>query len=193
MTSQKGRPMNCVKTTSPPPALAARNIVVRRCVIWNDRAYALGVTYETRCDVTNVLFADCDVIHDLGIASLAAHVSDSGTVSSLRFENIRLEDVKHRAVRLWIGKDMWGHDSERGHQGRHHGRDQSEYRHGWAPGVVPRASRAEPTCSLSSSSQARMTSGSSRSLANVVSCEMDFASCSGSTGRSSMPCDSSHK
>jgi hypothetical protein len=64
----------CVKTTSPPPALEARNISVRRCVIWNDRA-----------------------------------------VSDLRFENIRLEDVKNRAVRLWIGKDMWGHDSERGH------------------------------------------------------------------------------
>lgn len=105
----------CVKTTSPPPALDARNIVVRRCVIWNDRAYALGITYETRCPITNVLFADCDVIHDLGIASLAAHVSDSGTVSGLRFENIRLEDVKNRAVRLWIGKDMWGHDGERGH------------------------------------------------------------------------------
>ncbi len=105
----------CVKTTTPPPALESRNISVRRCVIWNDRAYALGVTYETRCNVTNVLFADCDVIHDLGIASLAAHVSDSGTVSSLRFENIRLEDVKNRAVRLWIGKDIWGHDSQRGH------------------------------------------------------------------------------
>jgi hypothetical protein len=105
----------CVKTTSPPPAMEARNISVRRCVVWNDRAYALGVTYETRCNVTNVLFADCDVIHDLGIASLAVHVSDSGTVSSLRFENIRLEDVKNRAVRLWIGKDMWGHDSQRGH------------------------------------------------------------------------------
>lgn len=105
----------CVKTTSPPPSLEARNISVRRCVIWNDRTYARGVTYETRCDVTNVLFADCDVIHDLGIASLAAHVSDLGTVSDLRFENVRLEDVKNRAVRLWIGKDMWGHDSQRGH------------------------------------------------------------------------------
>ena len=95
--------------------LDATNIVVRRCVIWNDWAYALGITYETRCPITDVLFADCDVIHDLGIASLAAHVSDSGTVSGLRFENIRLEDVENRAVRLWIGKDMWGHDAERGH------------------------------------------------------------------------------
>ena len=31
------------------------------------------------------------------------------------------------------------------------------------------------------------------SLAKVVSCEMDFASCSGTTGRSSMPWASSHK
>jgi hypothetical protein len=105
----------CVKTTLPAPAQEAKNIVVRKSVIWNDRAYALGVTYETRRNISNVLFSDCDVIHDLGIGSLAAHVSDSATVSDLRFENIRLEDTRNRAVRLWIGSDMWGHDPARGH------------------------------------------------------------------------------
>lgn len=45
-----------------------------------------------------------------------------------------------------------------------------------------------PTCPLSSSSQARKTSGSSMSSANVVSCEMDLASRSGITRRSSIPC-----
>jgi len=105
----------CVKTCSPPPAQESKNIVVKNCVIWNDRAYALGITYETRVNVTNVLFQNCDIIHDTGIASLAAHVSDSGTMSNIRFEDIRIEDTRNRLVRLWIGKDMWGHDPERGH------------------------------------------------------------------------------
>jgi len=105
----------CVKACSPPPALESKNIVVRNCVIWNDRAYALGITYETRVGVSNVLFQNCDILHDTGIASLAIHVSDSGTMRDIRFEDIRIEDTRHRLVRLWIGKDMWGHDPERGH------------------------------------------------------------------------------
>ncbi len=105
----------CVKTCSPPPAGESKNIVVRNCVVWNDRAYGLGITYETRVNVSNVLFSNCDVIHDMGIASLAAHVSDSGTMSDIRFEDIRVEDTRNRLIRLWIGKDMWGHDPERGH------------------------------------------------------------------------------
>jgi hypothetical protein len=34
----------CVKTISPPPAMESKNIVVRRVVVWNDRARGLGIT-----------------------------------------------------------------------------------------------------------------------------------------------------
>jgi hypothetical protein len=54
----------CVKTISPPPALESKNIVVRRVVVWNDRARGLGITSETRANISNVLFQDCDIIHD---------------------------------------------------------------------------------------------------------------------------------
>lgn len=105
----------CVKTTAAPPAPECKNITVRNCVVWNDRAYGIGVTYETRNNISGVLFKDCDIIHDHGIGSIAIHMSDGGTVSGVRFEDIRVEDTRNRLVRFWICKDMWGHDPERGH------------------------------------------------------------------------------
>ncbi len=109
----------CVKTTSPPPAQESKNIVVRNCVVWNERARGLGITSETRANITNVLFEDCDIIHDFSqggdCASLAILVSDSGTISNIRFENIRIEDVSNTLFDGWIGEDFWGHDKTRGH------------------------------------------------------------------------------
>ena len=109
----------CVKTLSPPPAMESKNIVVRRIVVWNDRARGLGITSETRANISNVLFQDCDIIHDFSqggdCAALAVLVSDSGTMSDIRFENIRCEDVRHTLANCWIGADMWGHDKSRGH------------------------------------------------------------------------------
>jgi hypothetical protein len=109
----------CVKTTSPAPAQESKNVVVRRCVVWNERARGLGITSETRRDISNVLFQDCDIIHDFSgggdCASLAILVSDSGTMSNVRFEDIRVEDCHNALANCWIGADMWGHDKQRGH------------------------------------------------------------------------------
>jgi len=109
----------CVKTTAPFPAQSSKNIIVRDCVIWNDRARGLGITDETRRDIDNVLFSNCDIIHDFATApdcaALAVIISDSGTISRVRFENIRIEDVKATLLMCSIEKDMWGHDSQRGH------------------------------------------------------------------------------
>jgi len=109
----------CVKTISSPPAMESKNIVVRRCVVWNDRARGLGITSETRANISNVLFKDCDIIHDFSeggdCAALAVLVSDSGTMSDIRFEDVRVEDCRNTLVNCWIGADMWGHDKTRGH------------------------------------------------------------------------------
>jgi predicted nuclease with TOPRIM domain len=50
-----------------------------------------------------------------------------------------------------------------------------------------RAHAEQPTCSTRFTSQARRTSRSAMSRSNVVSLEIDFASRSGTTGRSSRP------
>ena len=108
----------CVKTLLPPPAQESKNIVVQRCVIWNDRARGLGITSETRANISNVVFRDCDIIHDFSkgydCSALAVLVSDAGTMRDIRFENIRCEDVHNTLINCWIGADMWGHDSNRG-------------------------------------------------------------------------------
>ena len=109
----------CVKTTAPPPAQPSRNIVARNCVIWNDRARGLGITNETRQDIDSVLFRNCDIIHDFSTtpdcAALAVIIDDSGTITNVRFEDIRIEDIKSTLLFCWIGKEMWGHDLDRGH------------------------------------------------------------------------------
>ena len=109
----------CVKTLSHWPARESRNIVVRRCVVWNDRARGLGITSETRANISQVLFKDCDIIHDFASASdcaaLAVIVCDSGTMSDIRFEDIRVEDCRNTLVDCWIGPDMWSRDEAQGH------------------------------------------------------------------------------
>lgn len=69
----------CVKT--PWGGEPARNILVQRCVIWNERARGLGLISETRRDIENVTFRDCDIIHDFSdghdCAALGILVSDA--------------------------------------------------------------------------------------------------------------------
>lgn len=107
----------CVKATSPAPAPISKGIMVKNCVIWNDRARGLGITSETRRDIEDVTFVDCDILHDFAqngdCGSLAILVSDSGTMRNIRFEKIRIEDCRV-LIRCWVGKDMWGHDAARG-------------------------------------------------------------------------------
>ena len=87
-------------------------------MVWNERARGLGITSETRRDISDVVFKDCDVIHDFSqggdCAALAVLVSDSGTMRNIRFRG-HPRQRRQRAVPRWVGKDMWGHDQERGH------------------------------------------------------------------------------
>ncbi len=92
-----------------------RRIVARKCVLWNEVAHALSVGAEIRDDVVDVLFEDCDVIHDKGREwTLRVFHCDAARVSNVRFENIRIEESP-RLISLWIGKFVWTRDQERGH------------------------------------------------------------------------------
>ena len=93
----------------------ARGIVAKDCVLWNEVAHALSVGAEIRENVDDVLFANCDVIHDKGREwTLRVFHCDSARVSNVRFENIRIEESQ-KLISLWIGKFIWTRDSERGH------------------------------------------------------------------------------
>ena len=65
----------------------ARRIVARDCVLWNEVAHALSIGAELRENVDDVLFTDCDVIHDKGREWTLARLS------------LRLGAHQQRAVR----------------------------------------------------------------------------------------------
>ena len=93
----------------------ARRIVAKKCVLWNEVAHALSVGAEIRENVDDVLFEDCDVIHDKGREwTLRVFHCDAARVSNVRFENIRIEESP-RLISLWIGTFVWTRDRERGH------------------------------------------------------------------------------
>ena len=90
------------------------HIVVKNCVLWNQMAHALSIGAELRENVDDVLFANCDVIHDIGREwTLRIFHCDSATISHVRFENIRVEESR-RLISLWINKAVWSRDLEHG-------------------------------------------------------------------------------
>ena len=92
-----------------------RGIMVKKCVLWNEVAHALSLGAEINEDISDIVFTDCDVIHDFGREwSLRVYHCDAGKVSNIRFENIRIEESK-KFISLWINKDVWTTDPNRGH------------------------------------------------------------------------------
>jgi hypothetical protein len=91
------------------------NVTVRHCVLWNEIAHALSLGAELREPLTNISFSDCDIIRDKGREwLLRVYDCDSGAVSNVTFANIRIEEAQ-RLMSLWIGKQVWSKEAERGH------------------------------------------------------------------------------
>jgi hypothetical protein len=93
----------------------SQRILAEKCVLWNEVAHALSVGAELRENVDDVVFRDCDVIHDLGREwTLRVYHCDAARISNIRFEDLRIEETP-RLISLWIDKAFWSRDSERGH------------------------------------------------------------------------------
>jgi len=108
-----------VKTTLPDRPSA--DILYEDCVAWNDWGYALGVSYETRSDIRDIVFRNCDVVFARNWP-LGVHVSDGGTIGPVLFENIGVyyprtsltPHMSRQAVQFDIVEDVWGKDDRRG-------------------------------------------------------------------------------
>jgi hypothetical protein len=92
----------------------SNDITVSHMVLWNEIAHALTLGSEIREKIENVHFSDCDIIHDKGREwLLRVFNSDSGAVSHVSWENIRIEESR-RLFSLWIGKNKWSQDKDYG-------------------------------------------------------------------------------
>ena len=93
----------------------SKNIHARKCVLWNELAHAVSIGAEIRENISNVLFEDMDVIHDVGReTALRIYHCDSATVSDVTFQNIRVEEAR-RLISCWIGSTRWTKTPDRGH------------------------------------------------------------------------------
>jgi len=91
------------------------DILIQKCVLWNEVAHALSIGAEVKQVVDGVTFKDCDIIGDhCREWSLRVYNCDKGVVKNITFDNIRIEEAVKFAS-LWINKTMWTTDSERGH------------------------------------------------------------------------------
>lgn len=91
-----------------------KNIHARKCVVWNELAHALSIGAEIQENVSNVLFEDCDVIHDKGReTALRIYHCDDALISDVTFQNIRIEEAR-RLISCWIGKTRWTESEKRG-------------------------------------------------------------------------------
>jgi hypothetical protein len=104
-----------VVKTNDEKAGPASDISVKRCVLWNEFAHALSLGAELRAPLENIVFTDCDIIHDKGREwDLRVYNCDSAPVRNVVFDNIRIEESR-RLFSLWIGKAVWSKEPDRGH------------------------------------------------------------------------------
>lgn len=90
------------------------DVTVKRCVLWNEFAHALSLGAELREPLSDIVFSDCDVIHDKGREwLLRVYQCDSAPVRNVVFDNIRIEEAR-RLMSVWIGKAVWSKEAERG-------------------------------------------------------------------------------
>lgn len=92
-----------------------RDVTVRRNVLWNEVAHALSIGAEINHDISNVVFEDCDIIHDKGREwSLRVYHCDNALVKNVLFRKIRIEESQS-FISLWINKAVWSSGNGRGH------------------------------------------------------------------------------
>jgi hypothetical protein len=81
-----------------PESEIVNNITVRNCVLWNALwGNAIEIGFELRAaEVKNIRITDCDIIHVEAGAAISIHNADKSTVRDVLFENIRIEDARHK-------------------------------------------------------------------------------------------------
>jgi Glycosyl hydrolases family 28 len=83
------------------------DITVRRAVFWNEKCgNAVEIGFELRTGVLeNIRFEDIDIIRVERGAAISIHNGDSATVKNVVFDNLRVEDARHKLIDFAI---VWG-------------------------------------------------------------------------------------
>lgn len=87
-----------------PDNVIVDSVLVERCVFWNAAwGNGLEIGFELHAaEVKNITFRDCDIIHVESGAVFSIHNSDKAIVSNVLYEDIRIEDARHKLFDLGI-------------------------------------------------------------------------------------------
>jgi hypothetical protein len=99
----------------------AEDIEVTGCVMWNGAGgNAMEIGFELNgASVSGVIFRDCDIIRVMKGACLSIHVGDAATISSILFEDIRVEDARDELIDFTIGLSIYSADCPEPYHRRH--------------------------------------------------------------------------
>ncbi|MDR2968770.1 MAG: hypothetical protein LBV32_04090 [Tannerellaceae bacterium] len=92
-----------------PDNAIVNNVLIENCVFWNAAwGNGLEIGFELHAsEVKNITFRNCDVIHVESGAVFSIHNSDKATVSNILFEDIRVEDARHKLFDLAIFRSRY--------------------------------------------------------------------------------------
>ncbi len=92
--------------------IVTEDILIENTVFWNSLpGNAMEVGFELKADaIRNVTFRDCDIIRVERGAAFSIHNGDNALVEDVRFENIRVEDVRGDFADFYIGLSIYSGD-----------------------------------------------------------------------------------
>ena len=99
--------------------LETHDILVQRCIVWNDKVRAFGVSGESRSNIYNAVFEDCDVVQSMAdwtveVGALAIYICDAAEVHHITFRDIRIRQESNYAICCMITLDKWSKDRKAG-------------------------------------------------------------------------------
>ena len=108
-----------LKSMAITPQLETHDILVQRCTVWNDKVRAFGVSGESRSNIYNAVFEDCDVVHSMAdwtieVGALAIYICDAAEVHHISFRDIRIRQESNYAICCMITLDKWSKDRKAG-------------------------------------------------------------------------------
>jgi len=88
------------------------DVWVRNSVFWNMAwGNALEIGFELRADrIHGISFIDCDIINVERGAAFSIHNGDYASVEDIRFEDIRVEDCRHKLIDLAVFQSQYSVD-----------------------------------------------------------------------------------